>query len=78
MWPFRKRERTGPYTTLREAVKGLRSMTDALKQKDRPLYDKLCHLGPKEFWPEWKKVHPEDFPLGGASPATADSVITPR
>jgi hypothetical protein len=74
MWPFRKRERGVSYITAREAIIGLKSMTDALKEKDRPLYDDLCHLGVSEFWLEWKKVHPEDFPLGGASPANASSV----
>jgi len=47
----------------------------ALRSKDLELFRKLAHLHPSAFWVEWKKVHPEDFPQGGASPADARSIV---
>lgn len=52
-----------------------KGLLDALKEKDADLYYELCHLTPDLFWQQWKRVHPEDFPLGAMSPASAASVV---
>lgn len=50
------------------------SLTNALKEKDAELYNKLKHLSADQAWREWKKVYPEDFPLDGDSPIDARSI----
>jgi hypothetical protein len=47
----------------------------ALQGKDAELYAELSHLAPWDFWREWKKVYPEDFPLGGESPVGPSSIV---
>ncbi len=54
-----------------------KSFIDALKAKDEALFHKIGALPPSQFWREWKKVYPEDFPQDGVSAADASS-ITPR
>jgi hypothetical protein len=51
------------------------SLLDALKAKDAALFKQLGHLPANKFWREWKKVHPEDFPQGGQSVASAASIM---
>jgi hypothetical protein len=51
-----------------------RGLTNACKEKDAELYDKLKHLIPSQFRVEWQKVYPEDFPLGGDSPPDSRSI----
>lgn len=52
-----------------------RALTNALRAKDADLYAELSHLPVGMFWRQWKRVHPEDFPQGGASLPHASSVI---
>jgi len=46
----------------------------ALNRKDEALFLRLSNLSPDEFWREWQKVYPEDFPEGGMSPVDATSI----
>lgn len=69
-WPFKRRESRG-------MVYPFRPFIEALKDKDEELYGRLCHLPVGDFWREWKKVYPEDFPEGGAS-YPGPSSIMPR
>jgi hypothetical protein len=64
MWPFRKR-RLVPLDC---------GLNTALKLKDFDLYQELSHLSVGRFWPQWKRVHPEDFPQGGLTPVSAAAV----
>ena len=66
---------TAPFRRKRVVVRVFGGFIDALKAKDAELYAELCHLPTAVFWREWKKVHPEDFPLGGMSPASASSIV---
>jgi hypothetical protein len=54
------------------------SLLNALKAKDAALFKQLGHLPVNKFWREWKKVHPEDFPQGGQSVASAASIMPKR
>lgn len=47
----------------------------ALRAKDAELFERIGHLIPSAFWREWKAVHPEDFPMDEASPASPASIV---
>lgn len=64
MWPFRKK-RLEPLDC---------GLNTALKIKNIDLYRELCHLPVSQFWPQWKRVHPEDFPMDGLTPLSAAAV----
>lgn len=48
----------------------------AMKEKDAELFGKLGRLSPAEFWREWKKTYPEDFPQGGMSLPLRSSIVS--
>lgn len=52
-----------------------RDFLAALREKDAELFAKLGMLRPSEFWQEWKKVYPEDFPNGGLSIPHRSSIV---
>jgi hypothetical protein len=56
-------------------VKPFEAFLGALKDKDADLFWKLSSLTPSDFWKEWKKVYPEDFPHGEASEASPRSIV---
>lgn len=61
MWPFKKQLVLGPL------VPGVTLLIDACKKKDAELYDRLSLLPVNEFWQEWQRRYPEDFPQGELS-----------
>jgi hypothetical protein len=57
---------------------GVSGLIAACKEKDADLYAKLERFPVGDFWREWKRVYPEDFPQGGESVASADCILPKR
>lgn len=50
----------------------------ACYEKDEALYESLGTVTISEFWREWQKAYPEDFPEGGMTSAWDTTAIKPR